>query len=91
MKIEDCISVIDNCSGFDDVSTSVGEAWDRIKTELTSTANGNISFDLGSLPSTTFVCITGLNTITDNLSGIPDNPTTIYIGYIPQHNRGNQQ
>ncbi len=43
-----------------------------------STTNGNISFDLSSIPNVTAVYISGSNTVTGNLSSIP-NATFVYI------------
>jgi len=34
MRIEDAIDVIDNCSGFTDLTTPVGEAWDIVLSRM---------------------------------------------------------
>lgn len=34
MTIDEAYSKIENCHGFDDTTTAVGEAWERVKVEI---------------------------------------------------------
>lgn len=34
LSLEDAFSIIENCYGFTDDSSSVGEAWNRVKIEI---------------------------------------------------------